>query len=588
MTQKQGIAALEAGDFGAAVSLLSAAAESDPSNGTIRYNLAQALRYDDREGEAIIQATHALARDQTLLPAARLLAFLLSHLRLRNPCGIDPVGLAASFCLKGVDHQVLAPTAVAYLKQCTDLGKAVILGGASGWDCGAQWLLSSKGRPVLRDPLLLTILCTTANTDLAVECLLTALRKSLLLAPAKETLRKPHILNFIYALARQGEINEYVFAVSDEELLRLDNIFINLQGIRDNSRTATDNLLLKALYFPFCRLVGNEGKDIDAHRVKPKALGSLIHAHLVERRTVEEAARDIKSVGIIEDEVSRNVACLYEENPYPRWLSFQLPTPASRHKQIIEHFSKQELAFMDLPYKVLIGGAGTGQQAIDSALGYGHKAALTAIDISLSSLAYAKYMADRFKADNLCFVQCDILNSNLLDDVFDIIESIGVLHHMDDPWRGWKVLIEKLRPGGLMKIGLYSRAARSNIASLRTDIQAGGLNGDEQVIRDYRQGVLAEGEEGKRAFLLDSADFYSLSNFRDLMFHVKELHLTIPEISSFMADNNLTFHGFQIPIDIAKGYPDGDARLDLERWQEFEVAHPETFKGMYVFWCRKG
>jgi Flp pilus assembly protein TadD len=98
MTQKQGIAALEAGDFGAAVSLLSAAAESDPSNGTIRYNLAQALRYDDREGEAIIQATHALARDQTLLPAARLLAFLLSHLRLRNPCGIDPVGLAASFC----------------------------------------------------------------------------------------------------------------------------------------------------------------------------------------------------------------------------------------------------------------------------------------------------------------------------------------------------------------------------------------------------------------------------------------------------------------------------------------------------------
>ena len=236
---------------------------------------------------------------------------------------------------------------------------------------------------------------------------------------------------------------------------------------------------------------------------------------------------------------------------------------------------------MDLPYKVLIGGAGTGQQAIDAAFGYGHEAALTAIDISLSSLAYAKYMADRFKADNLCFIQCDILNSDQLDDVFDVIECIGVLHHMDDPWRGWKVLIKKLRPGGLMKIGLYSRAARSNIASLRMDIKAGGLNGDEQVVRGYRQGILAEGEEGKRAFLLESSDFYSLSNFRDMMFHVSEQHLTIPEISSFMADNGLTFHGFQVPLDIAEGYPDGDARLDLERWQEFETAHPETFKGMY-------
>jgi SAM-dependent methyltransferase len=588
MTQKQGIAALEAGDFGAAITHLLAAVESDPSNGAIRYNLALAFRNDEREGEAIIQATHALARDHTLLPAARLLTFLLGHLRLRNPCGINPEGLTASFCLNGIDHQVLVPTALAYLKQCTGLGNAVNLGGASGWDSGAKWLLSSKGRPVLRNPLLLTILRTAANTDFDVECLLTALRKSLLLAPAKEILRKPHILNFIYALTRQVEINEYVFAVSHEELLRLDNIFINLQGIRDNSRTATDNLLLKALYFPFCRLMGNEGKDIDAHRVKPKALGNLIYAHLAERRAVEEAACDIKSVGIIEDEVSQNVACLYEENPYPRWLSFHVPTPESRHNQIAKHFLKQELAFMDFPYKVLIGGAGTGQQAIDAALGYGHKAALTAIDISLSSLAYAKHMADRFKADNLCFVQCDILNSDLLDDVFDVIECIGVLHHMDDPWRGWKVLVEKLRPGGLMKIGLYSRAARSNIASLRTDIQAGGLNSDEQIIRDYRQGILAEGEKGKRAFLLESADFYSLSNFRDLMFHVSEQHLTIPEISSFMAHNSLIFHGFQIPIDIAKGYPDGDARVDLERWQEFETAHPETFKGMYVFWCRKG
>jgi len=587
MTLKQGISALKAGNFEAAISLLSEAVKSDPNNGSIYYSLAQALKNDGRKGEAIIQATRALARDHTFLPAARLLSYLLSYLRLRNHCGIDPAGLAASFHLNGVDHQLLVPTALAYLKQCTSLGDAVNLGRASGWDSGAKWLLSSKGRPVLRDPLLLTVLSTAANTDFDIECLLTALRRFLLLAPSKETLRKPHILNFIFALTRQMEINEYVFAVSIEEIQYLDDININLQGVRENSRAASDNLLLKALYFPLYRLIGDEGKDIDPQNVKPRALGELIHVHLARRLAEEEAARGIKSVGVIEDEVSRKVAGLYEENPYPRWLSIHLPTPKSHRRQITEHFSEQELAFMDLPYKVLIGGAGTGQQAVDAALGYGPKAVLTAIDISLSSLAYARHMADYFKATNLSFVQCDILNCALLDDAFDIIECIGVLHHMDDPWRGWKVLVEMLRPGGLMKVGLYSRVARTRIATLRSDIQASSLNSDEQAIRDYRQGILAEGEEGKRAFLLDSADFYSLSNFKDLMFHVSEQHLTIPEIASFMANNGLTFRGFQIPTDVAKGHPEGVAKVDLDQWHEFEVAHPETFKGMYVFWCRK-
>jgi SAM-dependent methyltransferase len=587
LTQELGITALKAGDFKAAIAHLEAAALATPGNGVIRYHLAQALRHDGREGDAIIEASEALARDPALNEAARLLTYLLSFLRLRNPGGINPVGLAAAFNFINVDHQVLATPALAFLKQCTPLCDALMVGESQGWAAGAKWLLSSKGRPVLRDPLLLTVLSAAANTDLDIEQLLTALRKILLTTPPEKTFRKAHIQEFTYVLIRQLEINEYVFAVSQEEHQQLEEIFVNPQSVAKGSRVAAESLLLKALYTPLWRLLGEDGKDCETWAVTPKKWGDFICDHISERSQIAKAAEDIECLGSIGDEISLNVARLYEENPYPRWLSLHTPSAKSRRNLLTDYFSNEELAFMDAPCTVLIAGAGTGQQAVDAALGYGPNAALTAIDLSLASLGYGKRMAGLFQVENIHFMQCDILNADLLEGAFDVIESIGVLHHMDDPWLGWKTLVEKLRPGGLMKIGLYSSAARQSIASLRMDIKSSGMGDDEQTIRDYRQNIINLGEDAEAAFLLQSADFFSLSNFRDLMFHVSEQHVTIPEIAAFMAANGIAFHGFEIPLDIADGYPEGDEILDLESWHDFEDNHPETFKGMYVFWCRK-
>ena len=56
--------------------------------------------------------------------------------------------------------------------------------------------------------------------------------------------------------------------------------------------------------------------------------------------------------------------------------------------------------------------------------------------------------------------QADILKLGGIGRSFDIIESNGVLHHLADPFAGWRVLVALLRPRGLMNIGLYSKAAR--------------------------------------------------------------------------------------------------------------------------------
>ena len=69
---------------------------------------------------------------------------------------------------------------------------------------------------------------------------------------------------------------------------------------------------------------------------------------------------------------------------------------------------------------------------------------------------------------------------------FDIIESVGVLHHMDYPMFGWKVLTKLLKPGGLMKIGLYSELGRQNITKVRKEIKSTKIGTSETEIRDFR------------------------------------------------------------------------------------------------------
>ena len=46
---------------------------------------------------------------------------------------------------------------------------------------------------------------------------------------------------------------------------------------------------------------------------------------------------------------------------------------------------------------------------------------------------------------------------------------------MDDPFAGWQVLVNCLKPGGLMRIGLYSELAKRHIVKLREEIRDAGI-----------------------------------------------------------------------------------------------------------------
>ena len=154
---------------------------------------------------------------------------------------------------------------------------------------------------------------------------------------------------------------------------------------------------------------------------------------------------------------------------------------------------------------------------------------MLAVDLSLSSLTYALRKTKELDFSNIEYAQADIMELGNLGRQFDLIECAGVLHHLDDPLAGWRILVNLLRPGGLMKIGLYSETARQDIISGRSLVAEKGYTASPEDIRRCRQDIIAMAEDGNRKMeeICNKRDFFNLSNCRDLLFHVREHRFTL-------------------------------------------------------------
>lgn len=260
----------------------------------------------------------------------------------------------------------------------------------------------------------------------------------------------------------------------------------------------------------------------------------------------------------IKDPVSQKVAAQYEENPYPRWD--MLPIPDAAIYPLEARSAKA----------ILIAGCGTGQQAFQTAELF-PEAQIDAFDLSSASLSYAQ---SKKRKEQVAFFQADILELEQWGKRFDLIECSGVLHHMEDPIRGWKILSGLLKPEGWMLIGLYSALGRQDIAAARELIQG-------QDIRTARQTLLKlpAGHPAKPA--TQTIDFYTVSGCRDLLFHAHEATFTLAEIEEILEFLHLRFDRF-----IWRNPALASMNLSLKEWAAYEKEHPETFAGMYQFWVR--
>jgi SAM-dependent methyltransferase len=81
-------------------------------------------------------------------------------------------------------------------------------------------------------------------------------------------------------------------------------------------------------------------------------------------------------------------------------------------------------------------------------------ARLVGVDLSA---AVEKAAAVCATLPNVLIVQADLLDLPLAEQAFDLVYSIGVLHHTPDPRRAFHQIARCVKPGGRLAVWLYRR-----------------------------------------------------------------------------------------------------------------------------------
>ena len=451
----------------------------------------------------------------------------------------------------------------------------------------ALWTLSEQAA-IYADPLLRALMESAPICDPDLERFLTCARREMLdhaLAAAPDQVAEPALLAFRCALARQSFLNEYVHPIDAEETSKVAQLR-RLLSEALAAQTKPPALWLAAFgaYEPLHTL-----PLAQTLKANTEPLKGLIEQQVSEPLDELRLRTTIRALTPIDDAVSLAVRDQYEHNPYPRWAKLPLPAEPDTIEGALRTL------FPSLPAgsatrdgcDVLIAGCGTGHCAIEAARRY-RGARVLAVDLSLTSLGYAMRKTSELAITNIDYAQADILKLGTLGRTFDVIETGGVLHHLHDPFAGWRVLLELLRPGGFMYLGLYSALGRQHIVNVRGLIAERGYRSTPEDIRRFREQLVAEGERPDIGRLWQSPDFYNMSGCRDLCFHVQEHRLTIPQIKAFLDENGLTFIGFVVgprsQNDVESQFPNDS---ELDRWHRYETGHPNMFSGQYHFWLQK-
>jgi len=455
-----------------------------------------------------------------------------------------------------------------------------------------------KSINALANNLFLTALKRIRLVDPEIEKLLETFRRQTLTAVISGAEIEEPLFKLLSAillpLAHYSFASEFVFSETATEQQMLETLIEKIEAPASlSNQSLTLHVLILSCYRPLYRLPF--AKDLRNHLPisEFEELAELVRTAIDEPSQEFKSYQSFPQITPISDSISLSVQAQYEENPYPRWSHLHHSGSSSYAFQLsaIVPQLKTQQPSLPLNPKVLIAGCGTGRQPISTARSFPETEVL-AVDLSLASLAYAKRKAGELGVKNIDFAQADIMELGSINRKFDIIECAGVLHHMNDPIAGWRVLCDLLDDNGYMLIGLYSELGRSDIVASRKFIKENGYTDDIENIRKCRKALMAleDGHPAKKIVI--QSDFYTTSACRDLIFHVQEHRFTIPELQQIFDKLNLEFLCFnsdipQLLTDYRAMFPDDPGGTNLENWHSFEQKKPRAFATMYKFWVRK-
>ena len=439
------------------------------------------------------------------------------------------------------------------------------------------------------------------NVDLTVEYVLSSIRKLLLIEYYEnpdDIIKEKRLHKFISSICMQCYMNEYIWTISDEENNYIDKLEerIEKNALTDAAISSLDIYILGSYksfhkYKKLKKFISDFKLDIEAK--------NIIKNQFLDINEEKEIRKEIPIIGPVEDRISLEVKNQYENNPYPRWASNSFEIKRTYLEILENSIFPNKIDTSNLKVKdLLIAGCGTGFHPLNIAIS-DKSLNIDAIDISLSSLSYAKRKAKELNVNNISFYQCDILNIDKLEKKYDAVECSGVLHHMENPQKGFDALTRRLKKGGVMKIALYARSFRRELQKAKDFLKKGNTSTKIESIRENRDKLIMssmnEAEKSLIQFPTIFRDFYTTSEFIDLLMHVQEHDYNTEELKNMFKDS-YDFLGFTFQkttgSKAAKAiygieFPDDKKMTNLDNWSIIEKNNSATFMSMYQFWLQK-
>ena len=164
---------------------------------------------------------------------------------------------------------------------------------------------------------------------------------------------------------------------------------------------------------------------------------------------------------------------------------------------------------------------------------------------------------------------------------------------MKNPKKGFDILTEKLIAGGIFKLSLYARSFRKLLKPTKNMIDEIKKTQSTDDIRLIRREIINSNSPDIR-HCASLFDFYTTSEFRDLLMHVQEHDFNIEEIKKLFSDK-FKFCGFTFPDStnntIRNNYknlfPDDKTMTNLDNWSKVEDMDHDIFRSMYQIWLKK-
>ncbi len=290
--------------------------------------------------------------------------------------------------------------------------------------------------------------------------------------------------------------------------------------------------------------------------------------------------------------VSAAVAKLYDTYPFPPEPLLDEPPPGYNWRwnwlAAYNFCTGQKPPRQDI--RILDAGCGTGV-GTEYLVHLNPQVQVVGIDLSAGALAVAKERCQKSGADRVEFHHLSLYDVEQVPGEFDLINCVGVLHHLPDPIRGIEALSKKLAPGGLMHIFVYGELGRWEIKLMQQAIAL--LQGDQR--GDYRDGV----QVGRQIFsalpesnrlVKREKERWSLENqqdecFADMYVHPQEVDYNIDTLFELIDASRLDFLGFSNPAiwrleRLLEKAPDLMERAktlsDRQRYRLIELLDPES------------